>query len=85
MRLANLSFPTKTRTGGMMELASSGILSGLLMVLGGTSVFLQGTGRLPVSKNSEKQATWLTNIGPIFKVGGPIMVVSGLLKLFLSL
>jgi len=69
----------------MMDLASPGILSGLLMILGGTSVFLQGTGRLPVSKNSEKQTTWLTNIGPIFKVGGPIMVVAGLLKLFLSL
>ncbi|MBL7554375.1 MAG: hypothetical protein JNM24_01035 [Bdellovibrionaceae bacterium] len=67
-----------------MDLASSGILSGLLMILGGMSVFLQGTGRLPVSKNSEKQATWLMNIGPIFKVGGPIMVIAGLLKLFLS-
>lgn len=68
-----------------MELVFSSALSGILMVIGGLSVYLQGTGRLPVSRNSKRQSTWLVNVGPIFKIGGPIMVVGGLLKLFLSL
>lgn len=67
-----------------MDLAASGIISGLLMIVGGASVFLQGIGRLPVSRNSQRQATWLVNIGPVFKIGGPIMIVGGLFKLFLS-
>lgn len=68
-----------------MDLVSPGIVSGLLMILGGLSVFFQGTGRLPISKNSEKQAIWLVNIGPVFKVGGPIMIIGGVFKLFVSL
>ncbi|OYZ21469.1 MAG: hypothetical protein B7Y39_09050 [Bdellovibrio sp. 28-41-41] len=67
-----------------MDLAVSGVLSGILMIVGGLSVYFQGTGKLPVSRNSERQSTWLVSIGPIFKIGGPIMIVGGLLKLFLS-
>lgn len=68
-----------------MDLALSGILSGVLMIIGGFSAYFQGTGKLPVSRNSVRQATWLINVGPILKIGGPIMIFGGLLKLFLSL
>jgi hypothetical protein len=68
-----------------MGLAVPGILSGVLMIIGGLSVYFQGTGKLPISRNSERQTTWLVNVGPIFKIGGPIMIVGGLLKLFLSI
>jgi hypothetical protein len=64
---------------------SAGMISGLLMILGGVSVFFQGIGRLPVSRNSQRQSTWLETIGPVFKIGGPIMILAGLLKVFLAL
>ncbi len=68
-----------------MDFAVSGVISGVLMMIGGLSVYLQGTGRIPVSRNSKRQSTWLINVGPIFKIGGPVMIVGGLLKLLLSI
>tara|TARA_B110001454_G_scaffold106457_1_gene100177 strand:+ start:10805 stop:11116 length:312 start_codon:yes stop_codon:yes gene_type:complete len=83
--LAMLGFNTMTGLGReLMDQAISGILSGVLMIIGGLSVYFQGTGKLPVSRNSQRQATWLVNVGPIFKIGGPIMIVGGFFKLFLS-
>lgn len=68
-----------------MEFLSAGAFSGVLMIVGGISVYLQGSGRLPVSRNHEKQLDWVTNMGPIFRLGGPIMVLGGAFKLFISL
>lgn len=68
-----------------MEFISAGALSGILMIIGGISVYLQGSGRLPVSRSSEKQVAWIVNVGPIFRIGGPIMILGGIFKLFISL
>ncbi|MBL7545543.1 MAG: hypothetical protein JNL11_17120 [Bdellovibrionaceae bacterium] len=61
-----------------------GVFSGILMIFGGISVFLQGIGRLPVNKNPERQATWRSDMGPLYKYGGPIMIIAGFLKVIIS-
>lgn len=72
-------------TEGERKMISTSVVAGLLMILGGISVYLQGTGRLPVSKNMQRQSSWLVTIGPVFKVGGPIMVIGGVLKILISI
>jgi hypothetical protein len=60
------------------------VIDGIIFIALGAWVSLVGLGKVRVSKNPEAGAAWLAKWGIVFRIGGPIMIVVGIVKIVAS-
>ena len=61
------------------------MIDGIIFVILGVWVLLIGLGRVRVSRNPEAGAVWLEKWGIVFKIGGPIMILVGFVRIVAGL
>jgi hypothetical protein len=61
------------------------MIDGIIFVTLGVWVLLIGLGKAQVSKNPEAGAAWLKKWGIVFRIGGPIMVLAGIVRIVAGL
>ena len=50
-------------------------MTGIAMIIFGAYFTLIGFGRVPVSRNPEKNSEFMNRYGTFFKIAGPVMMV----------
>ncbi len=61
------------------------MIDGIVFVIMGAWVLLIGLGKARVSKNPEANAAWLKKWGIVFRIGGPIMALAGIVRIVADL
>ena len=57
------------------------MIDGIVFVVMGVWFLLIGLGKALVSKNPKAAAAWLEKWGIVFRIGGPIMALAGLVRI----
>ena len=57
------------------------MIDGIVFFVLGVWVLLVGLGKARVSKNPEAGAAWLGKWGLVFRIGGSVMILAGIVKL----
>ena len=61
------------------------MIDGIVFVIVGVWFLLIGLGKARVSKNPEATAGWLKKWGIVFRIGGPIMALAGIVRIIADL
>jgi hypothetical protein len=57
------------------------MIDGIIFVILGVWCLLIGMGKARVSKNPEAAAVWLKKWGIVFRIGGPVMILAGIVRI----
>ena len=61
------------------------MIDGIIFAIAGVWCLFVGLGKARVSKNPEANAAWLKKWGIVFRIGGPIMALAGIVRIVADL